>query len=141
MDKARKANYELFMSKATVVPKLKDRTADMDAAEGSWYNVFSNSDANIEDIAFVAAWNDTDVFRKLDLNGNQTDSGNNILIPIEFRFTTFGVSGVKTGDMFRIIDLPKQYTSTIFQVVEVSHELSNGLWQTSVTGKMRNIGG
>ena len=140
VDAARKANYELFMSKATVVPKLKDRTADMDAAEGSWYNVFSNSDANIEDIAFVAAWNDTDVFRKLDLNSDQTDSGNNILLPIEFKFTTFGISGIKTGDMFRIIDLPKQYTSTIFQVVEVSHDLSNNLWQTSVTGKMRNIG-
>lgn len=141
VDAARKANYELFMSKATVVPKLKDRTADMDAAEGSWYNVFNNSDANIEEIAFVAAWNDTDVFRKLDLNSDQTDSGNNILLPIEFKFTTFGISGIKTGDMFRIIDLPKQYTTTIFQVVEVSHELSNNLWQTSVTGKMRNIGG
>jgi hypothetical protein len=43
--------------------------------------------------------------------------------------------------MFRIIDLPKQYTASVFQVVEVSHELSNGLWQTSVVGKMRNTGG
>lgn len=138
---ARKANYELFMSKAVVVPNLKDREADHDAAEGAWANVFNNSDANIEDIAFVAAWNDVDLFRKIDLNSRGAGDANNALLPIEFKFTTFGISGIKTGDMFRIIDLPKQYSTTIFQVVEVSHELSNNLWQTSVTGKMRNIGG
>jgi hypothetical protein len=140
-DEARKANYELFMSKAVVVTNLKDREADMDAAEGSWYNVFNTADANIEDIAFVAAWNDVDLFRKLDLNSKGAGDANNILLPIQFSFTTFGISGIKTGDMFRIIDLPKQYTTSVFQVVEVSHELSNGLWQTSVVGKMRNTGG
>jgi hypothetical protein len=129
------------MSKAVVVPNIKDRVADHDAAEGAWANVFNNSDANIEEIAFVAAWNDVDLFRKIDLNSRGAGDANNLLLPIEFKFTTFGISGIKTGDMFRIIDLPKKYTTTIFQVVEVSHELSNNLWQTSVTGKMRNIGG
>ena len=137
----RKANYELFMSKAVVVPNIKDREADHDAAEGAIYNIFNTADANIEQIAFVAAWSDTDLFRKIDLNSKGNNDAINILLPIQFSFTTFGISGIKTGDMFRIIDLPKQYTTSVFQVVEVSHELSNGLWQTSVVGKMRNTGG
>jgi len=137
----RKANYELFMSKAVVVPNIKDREGDHDAAEGAIYNIFNNSNANIEQIAFVAAWSDTDLFRKIDLNSKGNNDAINILLPIQFSFTTFGISGIKTGDMFRIIDLPKQYTTSVFQVVEVSHELSNGLWQTSVVGKMRNTGG
>lgn len=137
---ARKKNYEIFMSKATVVPKIKDRDADdMDAAEGAWYNIFNNADANIEDVVTVISWSDPDIFRTLDKNDGNAKKANNVLIPITFTFTTLGVSGIKTGDMFRILDLPKQYTDTVFQVVEVSHELSDNLWKTTVIGKMRNL--
>lgn len=128
------------MSKATVVPKIKDRDADdMDAAEGAWYNIFNNADANIEDVVTVISWSDPDIFRTLDKNDGNAKKANNVLIPITFTFTTLGVSGIKTGDMFRILDLPKQYTDTVFQVVEVSHELSDNLWKTTVIGKMRNL--
>ena len=139
--KARKKNYEMFMSKATVVPKIKDRDADdMDAAEGAWYNFFDNADANIEDIVNVVAWSDVDMFRTLEQGHNDAKKANNVLVPITFTFTTLGVSGIKTGDMFRILDIPAQYANSVFQVTEVSHELSENLWKTTVKGTMRNLG-
>ena len=139
--KARKKNYELFMSKATVVPKIKDRDSpDMDAAEGAWYNIFNNADANIEDIVNVVAWNDVDLFRTLELGHPAAAQANNVLVPIKFTFTTFGISGIKTGDMFRILDLPTQYKDAVFQVTKVSHDISQELWKTTVEGTMRNIG-
>ena len=139
-DEARKRNYEMFMSKATVVPTIKDRDADdMDAAEGAWYNIFNNADANIEDIVAVVAWSDPELFRVLDLNDTEAKKANNVLVPITFDFEIFGISGIKTGDLFRILDLPKQYTESVFQVTEVSHSLSSNLWKTNVKGMMRNI--
>jgi hypothetical protein len=138
-DQARKKNYEVFMSKATVVPKVKDRTASKDAAEGGWYNPFSNADVNIEEIVNVVAWSDPDVFRALDKGDPNSKKANNVLVPITFTFTILGLSGIKTGDMFRIEDLPAKFKDSVFQVVEVSHELSENLWKTTVVGKMRNI--
>ncbi len=138
--KARKKNYELFMSKATVVPKIKDRDSpDMDAAEGAWYDIFNNADANLEDIVNVVAWNDVELFRTLELGHEAAAQANNVLIPIKFTFTTFGVSGIKTGDMFRILDIPTQYKDAVFQVTKVSHDISQELWKTTVEGTMRNI--
>lgn len=137
--KARKKNYEVFMSKATVVPKIKDRRSIPDAAEGGWYNPFNNADANIEEVVNVIAWADPDIFRTLDLADPNAKKANNVLVPITFTFTILGLSGIKTGDIFRIEDLPSQYANSVFQVVEVSHELSENLWKTTVVGKMRNL--
>ena len=60
-------------------------------------------------------------------------------MPITFTFTILGLSGIKTGDLFRIEDLPAQYANSVFQVVEISHELTENLWKTTVVGKMRNL--
>jgi len=135
----KKENYDLFMSKATVLPAVKDRWGDIDAIKNGFLEFFgvSTSNTTIEQLAFVSAWNDPSLFRKLDLNNRSSTSANNVLLEIEFEFKIYGVSGIKTGDLFEIEDLPKKYKNTVFQVVEVSHALESNLWTTSVKGKMR----
>lgn len=139
-DEIRKANYELFMSKGTVLPSVKGRDDDYDAAEGAWYNVFNNANASIEDILFVGAWNDSLALRRLFLGKSDNKSSTNVLVPIKFSFTTLGITGIVTGQLFRINDIPKRYAKNAFQVTKVGHELTDGLWRTTVEGTMRNFG-
>lgn len=137
----RKQNYDLFMSKATVVPAagVKDRNGDLDAVRNAFLEWFGakTTDINLENLVVVSAWNDPSLLRKLDLNGRNTTTANNVLLEITFDFTIHGVSGIKTGDLFEIEDLPTKYKNTVFQVVEVSHALDGNMWKTSVTGKLR----
>lgn len=138
-EEIKKANYDLFMSKATVLPAVKDRNGDIDAIRNGFLEFFGVSTTNttIEQLVYVAGWNDPSLFRKLDLNNRSSTSANNVLLEIAFDFKIHGVSGIKTGDLFEIEDLPRKYKDTVFQVVEVSHALEGNLWTTSVTGKMR----
>ena len=158
---ARKQNYELFMKYATVVPTIKDRNAPRDAAKKVFDDFFkgigdvlsavagffgfgggsggeTTTTTNLESIIAVGAWNDSTLFRKLDLNYKNDTTPNNILLQITFDFQIHGVSGIKTGDLFEIADLPSQFNGkAAFTVVDVSHTLDNGLWTTRVGGKMK----
>lgn len=139
-EEIRKQNYELFMSKATVVPQIKDRNGQIDAAKNKFLEFFkagSSTNTTLESLVVVSAWNDTSLFRKLDLNTKSSTTANNILLEMTFDFTIHGVSGIKTGDLFEIEDLPSKYKDTVFQIVDVSHGLDSNIWKTSVTGKMR----
>lgn len=143
-DEVRKKNMELFTGKATVVTNLKNRQENNDVTESAWKKVltlglFDGANANLNEIASVVAWNDATLFRALDKLDNSSQKANNVLVPITFTFTIHGISGIKTGDLFRILDLPVKYENSIFQVVEVSHDLSNNLWTTNVKGQLRNI--
>lgn len=143
-DEVRKKNMEMFTQKATVVTLLKNREDNNDVTESSWKKVltlglFDGANANLNEITAVVAWNDASLFRALDKLDTNSQKANNVLVPITFTFTIHGISGIKTGDLFRILDLPKSYENSIFQVVEVSHDLSNNLWTTSVKGQLRNI--
>jgi hypothetical protein len=136
----RKQNYELFMSKACVLPMIKDRNGDIDAAKNKFLEFFKegiSTNNTLEGLVAVGAWQDSSLFRKLDTNTRNSFTPNNVLLEITFDFTIHGVSGIKTGDLFEIEDLPQKYKNTLFQVVEVSHGLDSNQWLTSVTGKMR----
>jgi hypothetical protein len=157
---ARKQNYELFMKHATVVPTIKDRNINRDVAKNAFADFFkavgnivitavagffgfgvnreTNPDPTLEQIVAVAAWQDSSLFRKLDLNLRNSTTPNNILVEIAFDFKIHGVSGIKTGDLFEIADLPAQYKNKCaFTVVSISHTLDQGLWTTMVGGKMK----
>jgi len=160
---ARKQNYELFMKFATVVPTIKDRNIGRNTAKGVFDNFFkgvgdiltaiagffgfgvvagavnaTDVDPTLEQIVAVAAWSDNSLFRRLDLNLKNDTTPNNLLQQITFDFKIHGVSGIKTGDLFEIQDLPSQYKDrAAFTVVEISHSLDGTLWTTSVTGKMK----
>jgi hypothetical protein len=157
---ARKQNYELFMKHATVVPTIKDRNINRDVAKNAFADFFkavgnivitavagffgfgvnreTNPDPTLEQIVAVAAWQDSSLFRKLDLNLRNSTTPNNILVEIAFDFKIHGVSGIKTGDLFEIADLPAQYRDKCaFTVTSISHTLDQGLWTTMVGGKMK----
>lgn len=140
-EEIRKQNYELFMSKAVVLPMIKDRNANLDAVKNKFVEFFlgagSSTDTTIEALVTVGAWSDTALFRKLDLNTKDSKSANNILLNFYFDFKIHGVSGIKTGDLFEIQDLPEKYSGTVFQVTEVSHSLNGTMWTTDVKGQMR----
>jgi hypothetical protein len=63
------------------------------------------------------------------------------LLPIEFTFTIHGISGIKRGDKFGVIGIPKKYDGGFFQVLGVKHTIQGMEWTTEVTGGYRNTKG
>ena len=143
-DEIRKANFEIFLNFAEVYTNVKDREGDFDVKEETWkkwltLGIADGANANADAILFVGAWKDRALFNQFSKTGKDAKSSTNILIPIEFEFETFGITGIVTGQLFRIKDLPSKFKDSAFQVVEVSHELGSGLWKTKVKGKLRNF--
>lgn len=91
----------------------------------------------------VGAYDDDVLLKKLERGFESTldnPNGNNpMILSIEFNCDILGISGIKIGDCFKVDRLPNNYSSGIFQVMETSHTLSDGVWTTSVTAKLRNV--
>jgi len=144
-DEIRKQNYELFMSKATVIPSIKDRNLGPDVVKSKLASFFTaglsdGADSSLDALVYIGAWSDPSLFRTLDLNNQTSTTANNVLLDLTFDFKIHGVAGIKTGDLFEIEDLPNKYKDNVFQVVEVSHGVDSNMWTTSVKGKMRRKG-
>ena len=60
-------------------------------------------------------------------------------LPVEFTFTTLGMSGFQVGHLFRVKGLPQQYSTSkgAFQVEEITHKVDGKLWTTEVKAKYR----
>ncbi len=59
-------------------------------------------------------------------------------IPIEVEITIDGISGIEPGDAFQVGYLQESYLKyTMFQSIDVSHEVSNTGWYTTIKGIMR----
>jgi len=144
VEEIRKANLENFGEIGTLVPLLRDR----DETRGWWY--FTNADEIDVSNLIVGAFNDPTVFKILELKWLQkeypasldSDSKGTKLNPrvlgVEVTFDIHGISGLKIGDMFKLNQLPKGYDKP-FQIMETSHNLSDGQWITSVKARMRNL--
>jgi hypothetical protein len=63
------------------------------------------------------------------------------LLPINFTFTIHGISGIKRGDKFGVIGIPKKYDNGFFQVIGIKHTIQGMEWTTEVTGGYRNTNG
>jgi hypothetical protein len=145
-EQQRKANYETFVRSALIVPKEQDRNAKYDVANEK-LDIWKYNETTVEDLAVVGAWNDTTVLKKVQmLNegllgiGTNTISQLNVpLLPIKFNFTIHGVSGIRVGDTFSIIDLPTKYKTKVFQVTQVEHDIAQNIWTTKIEGSMRNM--
>ena len=143
-----KANYELFIGNGCVVPKVQDRGEDYDVANES-YDFWSANEVPIEQLAIIGGYNDANLLKKVqllnegrlkgDIKTQFTTGKNPPLLPIKFNFTIHGVSGLRVGDTFAISDLPLKYKNKIFQITQISHEVSTNLWQTTVEGSLRNL--
>jgi hypothetical protein len=121
------------------ISHLETVSVNLDAVKNKFLDFFgfTTTDTTLEELLVVGAWSDPSLLRKLDLNTRNSTTANNILLEIKFQFKIHGVSGIKSGDIFEIEDLPKNYKDGLFQVVEVSHECNNNMWTTSVTGQYR----
>jgi hypothetical protein len=68
------------------------------------------------------------------------DFTHTILIPLEASITIDGISGITWGNSFNISGLPPKYKDrTIFQIFNVSHEITGDSWTTTIGGKMRML--
>ena len=142
----KESNYEYIVANGTIIPMEQDREANRDLANGTW-DFYSGNDTTFEDFAVCAAWNDSAVLKKVQLMnegqlGSQTSTIGQLnvpLLPIKFNFTIHGVSGIRVGDTFNIIDLPGKYKTKVFQVTQVEHDIAQNLWSTKIEGSMRNM--
>ncbi len=149
--KTMKSNYEFFANNALVIPAPQDRDADFDVVD-NWGND-GNDTVSLDKIVFVGAWADSNVLKKLqqlnegtcNIDGLLSESSgttstlNVPLLPIKFNFTIHGVSGIRVGDTFSILDLPTKYKNKVFQVVQISHSIEQNLWSTKIEGQLRNL--
>lgn len=142
----RTSNYELFMQKAGVYPKINN--PNVNVKDGFFAD--GNSLAIDDTTVVCAIWADTQLLRQLyeyDQSGGTGDistlltnaNKNPGFLPIEVNFTIHGVSGIKVGDMLHFVDLPKPYRKKIFTVFNVEHSINDDMWQVSVVAKLRPI--
>jgi hypothetical protein len=147
--KDRESNFDLFMQKAGVFPKLNDPENMPDLAN-EWYDIIKSNDATLDDKTLICAtWADSQLLRQIyeyDLNPTNAKLGaeksaakNPGYLPIEVTFKIHGVSGIKVGDVLRITDLPHVYRRKMLQVFNVSNTIDDDLWTTEVTAKLRNV--
>lgn len=136
-DEKLKRNLEIFMGRATLLPKNMTR-GEVDDIDGSWL-----TDASVStDLVIVGTWNDSTLLTKIrqvdEGTFETTDGRNPAILAIDFGFDIHGTSGIKVGDVFRLNDLPSMFNG-VFQVMNISHNLTSGLWKTTVNSKMRNM--
>lgn len=140
----RNANYEIFMQKAGVYPKINNPNVN------TWDGDFQNKDSIVADESQIvcAVWEDTQLLRQIyeyDLTNQNLVSfnfgaaKNPGYLPVEVNFTIHGVSGLKIGDLLHFVDLPWQYRTKLFTVFQVEHSVNDDMWQTNVMAKLRPI--
>lgn len=57
-------------------------------------------------------------------------------LPIKYTFKILGKSGIRRGDTFNIIGIPKKYRDYgFFQVTEIEQSIENNNWYTTITGQ------
>lgn len=144
------ANFEMFIGNACIVPKIQDRSKARDFTI-DFSSFFFGDGVDLSEIMVVGAFNDSNLLKvvqrfddgylsdgekKEPINvANQQD--NLPLLPIKFDFTIHGVSGLRVGDTFNIMDLPLTYKKFIFQIKQVEHKISQNIWTTQVTSELR----
>ena len=61
-----------------------------------------------------------------------------VLVPIDLTITIDGTGGIYAGECFTSTHLSDKYLeSTVYQIMNVSHQLTMDGWKTTLTGKMR----
>jgi hypothetical protein len=130
VEAAKRKNMELFLNKVGFVPKPdKDDKFpfERDILEGT----------------FIVAYNDQAIFEFFKTQNDASLEGLEAaevgpIMPIKFTFTIHGVSGIKRGDKFKVLGLPKNYETTgFFQVTSVRHTITDMMWKTDIEGSFR----
>lgn len=144
------SNFEMFVKTACIVPTTQDRNTDRDFAT-RWSDWYQLNNVDFDTIMVVGAWDDTNLLKVVqrfdddyinktseEQNSESSPAQENLpLLPIKFDFTIHGVSGLRVGDTFNIVDLPLKYKNYIFQIKQVEHKISQNIWTTQVTSELR----
>ena len=126
-EKLKEKNLQLFLNKIGVYPRVE--------------HVSSVPSGKLEEIAYIACYNDQVVFDTLKAGKDVVDATTNTtsaLMPIKFSFTIHGVSGITRGQKFKVNGIPRQYAKGgFFQVTAVKHIVQDMVWKTEVEGGFR----
>ena len=138
------ANFDYFLSKAGVFPKVFDRTTFEVPSRAST----AKSNLGLLDMVFCGTFSDSNLLTQVqeyDICGDgQFDTAEKNLknnpgfLPIKMTFTLHGLGGLKVGDIFSVIDLPHVYKTKLFQIMHVEQTVSEGMWVTQVDASLRN---
>jgi hypothetical protein len=117
-----------YLGKIGVYPKFKIQKADI--GRDSWSNCL-----------YFDCFDDPIVFDgfKYAYDLHSRDSAMvSALMPIDFTFKVHGVSGIIRGNRFKVNGLPSKYsTDGFFQVLSITHTISDNQWVTEVKGGWR----
>ena len=129
-EEAKRKNLQMFLDKVGFMPK-PDKDDKYDFA------------ADLKLGTFIVAYNDQAVFEFFKTQNDGSSEGKAAaevgpIMPIKFTFTIHGVSGIKRGDKFKVLGLPKNYETTgFFQVTSVKHTITDMMWKTDIEGSFR----
>jgi hypothetical protein len=127
---ARRKSLQLFLDKVGFMP-MPDKDDKFD---------FS---VDLTKGTFIVAYNDQSVFEFFKTQNDGSGVGKKAaeigpIMPIKFTFTIHGVSGIKRGDKFKVLGLPKNYETTgFFQVTSVKHTITDMIWKNDIEGSFR----
>lgn len=151
-DEIRLANYEFFMGKAGVFPKIQYRTDKYDVIKEG-YDWISGNDASLENVFVVGTWSDTmalqqvlNIDKKKDPQINKGGNEGNLSLNspygmARFDFKIHGLSGFKRGDILRIDGIPKNFSNPhFFQVDGLEHSIDSSGWFVTVKTGLRPKG-
>lgn len=132
-------NFDIFSSSSGIYPYVNNRKIVSDTIGGLIKQWFTNPDSrlNVDDYLLIGTYDDVSTFRMIYAAAAEKSIG--ILMPINFTFSLHGISGLRVGDIFSLADLPPRFTQSVFQVLEVSHTISDGKWLTNVRAGYRQI--
>jgi hypothetical protein len=85
------------------------------------------------DVAFF------DVLKQNAFGGGDSKTGRySHPLPIKYEFTIYGTSGIRRGDTFNIVGIPRKYRDNgLFQITAVEQEVKDMQWTTRVIGEYR----
>lgn len=138
-------NLNLFLRNASfITTKINDvRGTSVVDKLLSWVGGLLGQ-GGISDDFFVGIWSDANLFTSLEYKyfrdeiGDSSAMGRGQILPIKLTASMVGISGLRVGDVFFINGAPNQFDSYPFQIVNISHEISNQ-WITNIEAKLKNI--
>lgn len=134
-EEAKKANLGANLEKLTILPKPNLKSL------GTLKNNSISKKENAKTLFGFYTFKDEGYFDRLRNNAYAKTKKTGKLshpLPIKYSFTILGTSGLRRGDTFNIIGIPNIYRSKgLFQIINVSHQLSGMNWTTNVEGQYR----
>jgi hypothetical protein len=135
LEKMKEANFLNFIGKLGQYPQVDIRNFKVKNTDRIVKYGF-----DVNKTLYVASYDDKQLL-KLAKGSIANYSDISPLLPINFTFTIHGISGIKRGDKFGVIGIPKKYDNGFFQVIGVKHTIQGMEWTTEVTGGYRNTKG